>query len=265
MNKVSNRKFFPILVLFVSTIFLSAGTLAFSEDDDSEKKAREVIKAAIDAMGGDAYLQIENSHAIGRYFGFRKGRKSFARYQDWTVYEPIKSRTEFAKGEFVMIYNLELNKGWSVEGKEFVEEIKEEDIKDFHESSVKRDMDYIFKKRLNEDGMSLFYYSPNEVAGGGDFEAVEILDETNYSIVVFFDLNTHLPAKVEHHSTDKVGVRHKNERELANWHNIQGVNVPLRSDYYVDGELSRQYFIEEISFNLAIPDEYFTKPVVKKK
>jgi hypothetical protein len=250
-----------LVLFFASVNFLSAQV---NDEDEGESKARAVIQKAIEAMGGDAYLNVNNYHQSGRYFGFRKGRKSFARYQDWTVYEPIKSRTQFGKGDsqYVQIYNLELKQGWTLEGKDIVEEIKPELIEDFYTNTVKRDMDYILKKRLNEEGMSFFYYSPDEVAGGGNFEAVEILDETNYSIVVFFDLDTHLPAKVENYSTDDVGVRHKRERELANWHVIQNVNVPLRSDYYTDGELSAQWFIEEIQFNLQMPADFFLEPQI---
>ena len=49
-----------------------------------------------------------------------------SKYKDFTVYDPIKSRTEFNKGDYVTIYNLELNQGWTMEGKENVEEIKKD-------------------------------------------------------------------------------------------------------------------------------------------
>jgi hypothetical protein len=247
-------------------IFLATATLFPTrfQEEDARAKARGVIQAAIEAMGGEAYLNVKNSVSTGRYFGFRKDRKSFARYQDWTVYEPVKSRTQFGKGNnrFVQIYNLDLKQGWTIEGKEYVEEIKEDLVEEFYTRTVKRDMDYIFKKRLDEEGMSFFYYSPDEVSGTGNFEAVEILDEENYSIVVFFDVETHLPGKIESTVTNKMGVRQKSERELANWHRIQGLNVPLRSDYYLDGEVVAQYFIEEIQFNQVIPEEYFLEPVI---
>ena len=56
-----------------------------------------------------------------------------------------------------------------------------------------------------------------------DYEAVEFIDATNAAVVVFFDLESHLPMKLETHFTDKMGVRHKQEQEFSNWHVISGV------------------------------------------
>jgi hypothetical protein len=41
-------------------------------------RAREVIAAAIEAMGGNNYLEIKNYHKVGRYFSFDdKGRRGY--------------------------------------------------------------------------------------------------------------------------------------------------------------------------------------------
>ena len=98
----------------------------------------------------------------------------------------------------------------------------------------------------------------------GEVEAVEFLDATNDSLVIFFDTKTHLPVKTETHNTDRVGVRHKQEQEFSNWHVIQGINTALRHDVYVDGEISRQRFIEELTYNPTFPPGHFEEPVVEE-
>ena len=163
----------------------------------------------------------------------------------------------------MQIYNLEIGKGWILEGKNSVEDIPEEEIKDF-EKGVQGDIDILLRDRVDEEGMSLFYYGPDEVSGSGEYEAVDFLDAANKSIVIFFDLESHLPLKTETHVINSVGVRLKQETEYTNWHTIQGVHTPLRSDHYTDGQMSRQIFIEEITFNGDIPPEYFLEPVLKK-
>ncbi len=250
--------------LVFAVLLLCSSRLQAEESGGS--KAREVIEAAIEAMGGDDYRNVNAIHSYGRYFRFVKGRKSFAQYDDWTIFKPVKWRFQQGKGDnqFVMIYNLELGKGWTLEGKETVEEIPEESIERFRRS-VKEDLDMLLRYRLDEEGMNLYYYGPDDIAGQGKFEAVEFLDLTNKSVVVFFDRQSHLPAKVETHSTDEVGVRHKEELELSNWHLIQGVNAALRFDFYVDEEISWQRFLEGITFNPEIPQEYFLEPVIEKK
>jgi len=233
---------------------------------EQPSKAREVIAAAIEAMGGKNYLEVRNYHKVGRYFIFdNQGRRSFTPFMDWTVFEPIKWRFQLGKDKRreVQIYNLEIGKGWILEGKSSVEEIPEEEIKEF-EKSVQGDIDILLRDRVDEEGMNLFYYAPDEISGSGEYEAVDFLDASNKSVVIFFDLESHLPLKMETHVINSVGVRLKQETEFSNWHTIQGVHTPLRSDHYTDGEMSRQIFIEEITFNGDIPPAYFLEPVLEK-
>jgi hypothetical protein len=178
----------------------------------------------------------------------------------------VKWRFQQGKGknQFVMIYNLEQDKGWTLEGKDEIEEIPEDSIERFRRSA-KEDLEILLRHRVDEEGMNLYYYGPDDIAGQGKHEAVEFLDMTNKSIVVFFDRQSHLPSKVETHSTDQVGVRHKEELELSNYHEVEGVRTPLRLDFYVDGEVSWQRFLEGITFNPEIPSGHFLKPIIEQK
>ena len=76
-------------------------------------RAKEVITAAIEAMGGENYVGFKNYHRQGRYFIFdRRGRQGFSRFFDWTTLEPIKWRFQLGEGkrQEVQIYNLEIQK-----------------------------------------------------------------------------------------------------------------------------------------------------------
>ena len=262
LSAVSGQRSVVCALLFVVCFQFSGLTAKAAQ----HPRATEVVAAAIEAMGGSNYLEVKNYHQVGRYFIFdRRGRSSFTSFSDWTVFEPIKWRFQLGedKRQQVQIYNLEIGKGWILEGESSVEEIPEEDVQEF-EVEVQRDIDILLRERVDEEGMNLFYYGPEEIAGTGEYEAVEFLDATNYSVVIFFDLQSHLPSKMETYVTNKAGVRQKHETEFANWHTIQGVHTPLRSDHYTDGEMSRQIFIQEVSFNDDIPLAYFLEPKPQK-
>jgi hypothetical protein len=217
-------------------------------------------------MGGKSYLEFKNYHRQGRYFIFdKRGNQGFSRFFDWTVLEPIKWRFQLGEGkrQQVQIYNLEINKGWLLEGESSVEEVSQEELQDF-EKDVLRDIDILLRSRTDEEGMNLYYYGPDDVTGSGELEAVEFLDATNSSVVIFFDLQDHLPTKMETHVTNQAGVRQKKEIEFYNWHTIQGIRTPLRTDHFTDGEKSLQIFVEEISYNLTIPPSHFLEPIPKK-
>ncbi len=252
-------KIFLAAVLLMVTF---SSNMALSDDNSNETKARKLIDAAVKSMGGEAYLAIDRIRSNGRYFWFNKGRKFFLRYQDWSVMSPvIKSRVQLGKGkeEYLEIVNLEMNKGWKRESEKFLEFLTEDDISEFRRS-VRHDVDYLLRKRVSEEGMSFFYYGRDEISGSGQYEAVEFVDARSDSITVYFNVSDSRPARTEYHTVDKNGVRHKQEQEFYNWHEIQGVFVPLRIDIYTDGELSSQRFIEEISFGEAFPEILFLRP-----
>lgn len=266
LNLVTRSALAACLAALLWSCLGQSGVVAFAAGD-GDHKARQVLQAAIEAMGGDKYLGVRNSTSSGRYFAFRKGRKSFTRFQDWTVYQPpVRSRFQLGKGKrsTVWIYNLGLDKGWKLEGEDSLESLTEEEIKDF-KRVVRKDMDYILRQRLDEEGLSLFYYGPDDISGAGDTEAVEVLDLNNDAVVLFFNRETHLPVKVETHFQDKFGFRHKEEVEFYNWHWIDGVYAPLRIDVFVDEEVSRQRFLEDLAFNAPVPEAYFLEPVIKEK
>ena len=111
----------------------------------------------------------------------------------------------------------------------------------------------------------MFYYGPDDISGDGVLEAVEFIDRVNDSVIIYFDRKSHFPNKVESHFTGDLGIRHKRAVEFYNWHDTDGLQAPLRSDTYVDGELSSQTFLEIMRVNQVIPEDYFLKPTVKER
>lgn len=253
------------MLLLTALVSVAAPPSVWAEED-APNPAMKVIDQAIEAMGGDAYRNVRSSASQGRLFTFSKRGKGFAMYHDWTVYEPVKSRFQLGEGkrQYVEIYNEELKKGWTLEGEADVSEQPEEAVKSFFES-VSVDFDVLLHSRLDEEGMSLFYYGPDDIEGAKGLEAVEFIDRTNNSAVVYFDRDTHLPSRIETYFTDKMGVRHQREQTRSNWHVIEGVNVAMNLETYTDGERSSQTFIQQITFNPELTSSLFEKPVPTKK
>lgn len=254
------KPFLPALSLLVLLGFSTTALWAGAEDPE-KNAALQVVEAAIEALGGEPYLNVKSSHSNGRHFVFRQDRKAWVRYWDWTQYDPVKWRFQQGEGrrQLVQIFNLEQGTGWALEGRSTIKDLEEEDIRRFRKV-VNEDINVLLRSRIHEEGMMLFHYGPDDIAGSGNWEAVEFLDPTNLSVIVFFDRRTRLPAKVETHSTDTLGVRRKQEIEFSNWHRIEGVMTPLRFDSYVDGEISSQRFVESISYNVPIPETHFLRP-----
>ena len=257
--------FFLRLFLFTTIFSQVCLVLAMAEE---KSKSKQVIQVAIEVMGGQKYLQVQNKYGQGRYFLFDKREKSrgFTYFMDWTIYQPIKSRFQIGKKDkkrILSIHNLEINKGWILEGEAKIQEIPKEEMRKWHKS-VRRNIHILLRNRLKEEGMKTFYYGPEDISGTGKFEAVEFIDASNDAVIVFFDLETHLPTKLEFYSTNNMGIRLKNEIEFHNWHTIQGVHTALRHDYFLNNKKSRQLFFEKVSYNSNIPAKHFLEPKLKK-
>lgn len=260
----SRRPMLPVLMIVSVLMGFLPGTATLLAQEGNEK-AKQVLRAAIDALGGEKYLDMRVTASNGRYYRFKNDRKAYTQYWDWTMYRPVKWRFQMGEGkrQLVQVYNLELGKGWTLEGKSTIEEVPQEAVESF-EKGARQDLDVLIRFRAEEEGMNLYYYGPDDIAGQGLFEAVEFLDATNDSILVFFNRDSHLPVKVETHFTDDAGVRHKQEVEYSNWHVIDGVNLPLRHDVFIDESVSTQRFVESIQVNPTVPEAIFLEPVPEK-
>ena len=102
-----------LLLVLPSAAIAQSQAPAPSTQTPGKKKPKEVIAAAIEAMGGKNYLDIKNSHSSGEFFTFdREGRKGYAHYFDWTNLNPVKWRFQLGEGknQTVEIYNLDWGK-----------------------------------------------------------------------------------------------------------------------------------------------------------
>ncbi len=247
---------------------LMSPSAAFGQEEDPASRARKAIDAAVEALGGQAYLDTTAIHATGNWFAFDEhGRRSpLLKYREWIEYSPIKWYFQLGeKGrQQVSVYNLELKRAWKKEGKNYVEELSEKDVEGF-QRAAKHDIDVILKLRANDEDVSLFYYGPDDISGGGHYEAVELVDSANDSVVVYFNLKSKRPERLEYHVRDKLGNRVKNSDEFYNWHTFSGVILPMRIDSLREGSLYQQKHLIEVSVNPIIPPGQFLEPQPEDK
>ena len=93
---------------------------------------------------------------------------------------------------------------------------------------------------------------------------VKLVDPDNDEVTIYFDRISKLPVKIEYRSISKKGIRQRNVNEFSQWHVIQGVNTPLRTDGYVNNRRSFQSFTLKITYNNNLADSFFSKPVPVK-
>ena len=269
MNQMTNRRrMLPTLLIF--PCFLLAVVLpqqaAWSQDETDEDRIRQLFENAIDAMGGAAYLNIEDITSDGQYFVFnnRGDSSGLIKFVDYTKL-PDKSRFELGnkkKEKEITVFNLAKGEGWILEGEGEARVATEEDMKSF-QAAADHSLDNIFHFRWKDPQNKLFYLGPGK---GTDItrDMVQILDPVNDEVIVYFDRISKLPAKIESWRVNERGIKVRDVDEYSQWHKIKGVLTPLRIDSYTNGRRRAQQFLLNVKHNSNIKDEFFSKPVYRK-
>jgi hypothetical protein len=249
-------------ILLVS-LLLSLHETAPAQD---EERIQKLFRDAIDAMGGEKFLKVDDIVTEGNYFLFdRDGNSSgLIKYNDYTKL-PDKSRNELGnkkKERDIVVFNLEKNEGWILEGQKETRDATPDEMKDFR-NTVKHSFDLIFRTRYKDPANKLFYLGAGD---GSDVsrELVKLLDPENDEVTIYFDRLTKLPAKFEYRGLDKRGVQLRTVQEFSQWHVIQGIKTPLRTDTFVNGRKASQLFVVKINYNNSLTDDFFGKPMPVK-
>jgi len=252
-----------IYVLRICLIALILPAAVYGQD---EGKARRLFDEAVEAMGGDTFLNVTDIVSSGNYFMFdRFGTSSpLIKFKDQTKL-PDKSRYELGNREKqldITIFNLEKNEGWIMEGQNEPKEATPDELRDFR-NVVKHSFELIFRTRYKDPKNKLFYLGPGE---GRDvmLEKVKLIDPDNDEVTVYFDRMSKLPEKIEFRRLNADGVRQRVVYEYSQWHWIEGIQTSLRTDGYVNGRESFQSHIIDIAYNNDLPDSLFSKPVPPK-
>ena len=249
-----------LLTFTIAIVFIQ-----FSRGQD-EGKIQKLFQDAIQAMGGETYLNVTDMVSEGQAFRFsHEGASSLpVKFADYTRF-PDKSRFELGnrKKELdITVFNLGQNEGWILEGQKETREATPEEMDGF-KNAMKHSIDMIFRFRYKDPANKLFYMGPGE---GKDvtLDIVKLVDQENDDVLIYFDRISKLPAKIEYRDINDKGVRQHHIEEFTQWFMKQGVNTPLRVDGYLNGRRLSQQFLLKITYNNNLQDSFFSKPVPPK-
>lgn len=251
-----------LLVAFCrASLCLRGGSLSAQQTTDAtaqanQQKARATINQMIQALGGPAYMNFQTSESDGRYGRFyherTEGSTVYHRYWEW----PQKERIELTKQRDVV----ELTVGdqmWEItfRGSRIIDSQKDNDARAYLERQHHA-LDVILRQWLTQPGVALFDEGP-ALAENHSVEQISIITANNDAVSLSIDTDSHLPVKKTFILRDAQGYRDEIGEVFDNWKMIQGVNTPFNTLTTRNGELSRQYFLESMTYNAPLPDTLF--------
>jgi hypothetical protein len=106
-----------ISLLVLSTSFaLTVHAQASSSEVSVDEKSQQIIDKAVEAMGGQAYLNVSTTIGKGFFTSYAQGMSQIpAKFLDYIVY-PDRERTEFTSGGIRTIQTNVADKGWVFDG-----------------------------------------------------------------------------------------------------------------------------------------------------
>lgn len=230
----------------------------------STAKAKEVLGQLITALGGPAYLEAKESSCDGRIaqFGHNGDLVGYIDFKDYWRF-PDKNRVDYGKkGNIINLYSGE-DEAWTLT-KDGVEPLGSAASNEF-QGSLDRNINYLLRFRLKEDGMSIRY-------GGLDLvdmkpvEWVELTDKEDrvYRLAVL--KSSHFLARSVVRVKDFDTQQLTEETTLyANWHLMGTVQSALQIEKLRDSRRIFQAFYNACNFNPNLAQNFFTKEALEQR
>jgi hypothetical protein len=226
-----------------------------SVDQGNAAKARSLIDQMIQALGGQAYMSIQDISQEGRTYGFHHGQSEGVGVLFWRFYKyPDKDRLELTKKRDV-IYIYRGNEGFEITYKG----TRADDPKAVTDylRRRRRALDWILRQWLNEPGIALFYEGAT-VAAQKDTQQVTIMNSRNEGVTLYIDSSTHLPVKKTFSWRDPTDKERNIEDEVYdNYRDVQGIMTPFSITRFYNGDMSNQRFLHSVVYNKGLSDSLF--------
>jgi hypothetical protein len=224
-------------------------------DQENARKARAVLDQAIQALGGEAYLNIKDVSQEGRAYSFHNGEpnsvgtlfRRFRKYPDRDRFELTKKR------DVIEIYSGD--KGYEVTYRG----VHDMDPKNLDPFLRRRHfaLDVVLREWLHQPGVALFYEGQT-VAAQKQSDQVTIMNSKNEAVTIYFDFSSHLPVKKTFAWRDPSDKQRNVEEEIFdNYRPVQNIMTPFDSTRFYNGEMAAQSFLTSVKYNEGISDSLF--------
>ena len=245
---MSRKSPFRAAWLAPACVFLFVFTL------EAQSRTNVVIDQMIEALGGQAFLDVKDIHTSGRFFGFTRGELSASDLFNDYIKFPDMERTEFGGTKNKSITINRGKEGSKVEGKKDpVPQTPgegEEFVKNF-----KTSFDYFVRFVIKEKQTTVQNVA-TEIVDFKRADVVELRDAGKNLVRFYIDRESHLPLKMQVRRNDESKIR---EEQFANWHKFQDVMTPLFVTRYTDRLKTMEIRIETAVYNSDPPDTLFTQ------
>ena len=254
-------KYFLASILILSFLAAAAAPQAMpasqglSADQENSRKAKALLDQTIQALGGQAYLSIQDISQEGRTYSFHHGQPNSLGTLFWRFYKfPDEERIELTKQRDV-VYVINGDKGYEITYKGTAQQ----SAKDLADGLRRRhySLDWVLRKWLNEPGIALFYDGAT-VAEQKPVEQVSIMNAKNEGVTLYLSSDDYLPVKKSYSWRDPTDKQRNVEEEVYdNYRLVQGIMTPYTITRFYNGDMAGQRFLTSVKYNEGLSHSKF--------
>ncbi len=227
--------------------------------DDAAKnaeQARAALHAMVQAMGGQAWLDIKNVMHQEHVAAFHNGEPDLGTTDLWQFHAwPDRDRIEITKHRDVLEFYVG-RQGWEVtyRGKKAMQK----DLLDEYLRRRDHSIETAVKVWL-KDPNTILVYEGNAMAERHLAEQVTLISPQNESITILMDKQTHLPLRRSFQWRDPV-YKDKNTdaEEYDDYHTIEGFPTPFSITRFRNSEMERQYYVTKVEYNRSLSEDFWS-------
>jgi hypothetical protein len=226
----------------------------------NDEKAEEIVRRALEAQGGSAFLGVRTIIGRGFYTPYDKGVSTVPlAFIDYLVF-PDRERTEFRGSRGRSIQTNFAGGGWLYESStQSLVDMKPEELENFR-LAMRTSTDNLLRGWWRKEGARLTYLGRREAGLAKRNEAVRLTYPDGFTVDYEMSAKDYLPAKAFYKRKNAEGEEVAEEDRFASYKTIAGVSVPFIIDHFRRSEQTSRINYDSIEFNSPIADALFAKP-----
>jgi hypothetical protein len=223
--------------------------------DKSVAKAKKVLDDMINALGGQAYLTMQDMTVEGRTYAFYQGKPRGLGVLYWRLWQaPDNDRYEFTKErDIVDLYVGDKGYETTYKGTVAIEPKLMTEYLRRHDHSL----EWVLRHWLPAKG-TMILYEGTAIVEQDLVDKVTVLNAENDSVTISVNPRTHLPVRKTYSYRDPIDKQFDEEAEIySNYKMVQGVNTPYVTVRMENGDMSGQRFVNKVSYNTGLAATLF--------
>jgi hypothetical protein len=227
------------------------------------KQARAVLDQMVEALGGQAWLNMKNVEREGQVAAFFHGHPDLGTTMYFEYHQgPDHDRIEFTKHrDVVQFYVGRSGEEVTYKGKAPLPRDQVEDFMRRRDHSIET----VVKNWLN-DPKTILIYEGQRLAERHLADQVTLISADNDSVTIQTDTQTHLPLRRIFQWRDaEYKDKDTDAEEYDDYHTMEGFPTPFTISRYQNDDEIRQYYLLHVRYNQELPADFWSVDDAEKK